>query len=619
MGAAKSLGVRGRFTAARAVLARATTAVAGALLCTSLVVALAPGGAGAGAAVRASSSGAQSLTDIASDNFWLASAQGAVWDFGSAGALGSVSGAAQPSGRRRHAHQGRTGLLARGLRRGHLLLRRRRLLRLDRRHRPQQADRRHGAHPRRQGLLARGLRRGHLLLRRRRLLRLDRAIALNKPIVGMAPTPDGKGYWLVASDGGIFSYGDAAFYGSTGAIHLAQPIVGMAPTPDGKGYWLVASDGGIFNFGDAGFSGSAAGAGSLDPAEKVVADHSGQGYWVEEQNGTAYGFGDAQGAPPTEGLLFQPVTPGDKAVLFAFAQLGKPYIWGGNGPVGYDCSGLALASWESGDGIGFARVSNDQYDTAGGPVAADQTSPQATSCSGGLADRLDDRVPHRHLRRREQDRRGHGRPGAAELARPVGPERPHAQRPAALMSAPTRGASGGAGVGQADVERRHQAQGGVARVDGLVEHLAQAVGQGSDVLLLRHGDDRLQLVLAGPANRVLGAQGVGEAAGRLEQHGVATSKPRSSSMRARLSRVTVMMTTSPPCRGWRTRAWLSRSCTTISLGSPVCGSVMTKAQALSFPPPRRPARDAPCSPLQASRGQTLCHGPPAAPSLSGSP
>ena len=66
--------------------------------------------------------------------------------------------------------------------------------------------------------------------------------------------------------------------------------------------------------------------------------------------------------------MFRPVTPGDKAVLFAFAQLGKPYIWGGNGPVGYDCSGLALASWENAAGIGFARVSDDQYHTAGAPV-----------------------------------------------------------------------------------------------------------------------------------------------------------------------------------------------------------------------------------------------------------
>jgi outer membrane protein assembly factor BamB len=85
------------------------------------------------------------------------------------------------------------------------------------------------------------------------------AMHLNEPIVGMAATPDGKGYWLVASDGGIFTFGDAAFLGSTGAMHLNEPIVGMAATPDGKCYWLVASDGGIFTFGDAKFSGSEGG------------------------------------------------------------------------------------------------------------------------------------------------------------------------------------------------------------------------------------------------------------------------------------------------------------------------------------------------------------------------
>jgi hypothetical protein len=75
----------------------------------------------------------------------------------------------------------------------------------------------------------------------------------------MAPTPTGRGYWLVASDGGIFSFGDARFAGSTGAITLNQPIVGMAPTVTGGGYWLVAADGGIFSFGDATFLGSAGG------------------------------------------------------------------------------------------------------------------------------------------------------------------------------------------------------------------------------------------------------------------------------------------------------------------------------------------------------------------------
>ena len=82
---------------------------------------------------------------------------------------------------------------------------------------------------------------------------------LNKPIVGMAATPDGGGYWLVASDGGIFSYGDARFFGSRGGQPLNKPIVGMAATPDGAGYWLVASDGGVFSYGDAAFFGSRGG------------------------------------------------------------------------------------------------------------------------------------------------------------------------------------------------------------------------------------------------------------------------------------------------------------------------------------------------------------------------
>jgi hypothetical protein len=44
----------------------------------------------------------------------------------------------------------------------------------------------------------------------------------------VAPTPDDGGYWLVASDGGVFSFGTAAFYGSTGGTTLNQPILGAA-------------------------------------------------------------------------------------------------------------------------------------------------------------------------------------------------------------------------------------------------------------------------------------------------------------------------------------------------------------------------------------------------------
>ena len=64
------------------------------------------------------------------------------------------------------------------------------------------------------------------------------------------------GYWLVGSDGGIFSFGTAGFHGSMGATPLQRPVVAITPTLTGNGYWLVASDGGIFSFGDSTYYGS---------------------------------------------------------------------------------------------------------------------------------------------------------------------------------------------------------------------------------------------------------------------------------------------------------------------------------------------------------------------------
>ena len=167
----------------------------------------------------------------------------------------------------------------------------------------QPAHRRHGGHPGRRRLLARGVRRRHLQLRRRRAstarpgpststgpssawrppptatatgswppTAASSATAtprscgsrggqpLNKPIVGMAASPSGHGYWLVASDGGIFTYGDAGFDGSAGLPPPRQADRGDAGARRaGGGYWLVASDGGIFSYGDAVFNGSTGG------------------------------------------------------------------------------------------------------------------------------------------------------------------------------------------------------------------------------------------------------------------------------------------------------------------------------------------------------------------------
>jgi hypothetical protein len=137
-------------------------------------------------------------------------------------------------------------------------------------------------------------------------------IAVSKPIVGMAATPDGRGYWLVGSDGGIFSFGDAAFHGSTGAFPLNQPIVGMAPTPDGGGYWLVASDGGIFTFGDAAFHGSTGALHLNQPVIGMAATPDGGGYWLVASDGGIFTFGNGafqgSGGFGTIGIIVSPTS-----------------------------------------------------------------------------------------------------------------------------------------------------------------------------------------------------------------------------------------------------------------------------------------------------------------------
>jgi hypothetical protein len=112
--------------------------------------------------------------------------------------------------------------------------------------------------------------------------------------VAMAATPDGKGYWEVYSDGGVFAFGDAHFFGSMAGHPLFRPIVGITATADGKGYWLVASDGGVFAFGDAHYAGGAAGIPNRGPIVDMTRNPQGTGYWLTSSDGGVYSFGGAQ-------------------------------------------------------------------------------------------------------------------------------------------------------------------------------------------------------------------------------------------------------------------------------------------------------------------------------------
>jgi uncharacterized protein YkwD len=113
--------------------------------------------------------------------------------------------------------------------------------------------------------------------------------SLTAPIVGIATTPSGRGYWRVARDGRVFASGDARSYGSAaGQQHDA--IVGIAATPDGRGYWLADRKGAVFNFGNAPYRGSTAGRRLLYPIVGIAARPDGQGYWLVATNGSVFAF-----------------------------------------------------------------------------------------------------------------------------------------------------------------------------------------------------------------------------------------------------------------------------------------------------------------------------------------
>jgi VCBS repeat-containing protein len=119
-------------------------------------------------------------------------------------------------------------------------------------------------------------------------------LPLHQPVIQMVRTPTSRGYWLLASDGGVFSFGNAKFYGSTGGLALHAPIIQMIATPTGHGYWLLASDGGVFSFGDAKFYGSTGGLALHAPVVQMVPSLDGHGYWLRASDGGIFSYGDAR-------------------------------------------------------------------------------------------------------------------------------------------------------------------------------------------------------------------------------------------------------------------------------------------------------------------------------------
>jgi hypothetical protein len=190
---------------------------------------------------------------------------------------------------------------------------------------------------------------------------------INQPVVGMAATADGGGYWEVASDGGIFAFGDAAFHGSMGGTHLNKPGVGIAAVPGGGGYWEVASDGGIFAFGGAPFYGSTGNIHLNQPVVGMAATPDGKGYWLVAADGGIFAFGDAPFYGSTGSIhLNQPivgmaVAPGGKGYWFTAADggvfaFGHAPFYGSLGAVPQSRPVVAMAATEDGKGYWFTNT-----------------------------------------------------------------------------------------------------------------------------------------------------------------------------------------------------------------------------------------------------------------------
>ena len=190
----------------------------------------------------------------------------------------------------------------------------------------------------------------------------------NAPVVTIAATPDGGGYWLAGADGGIFAYGDAPFLGSAGALHLNAPVVGMAAAPGGGGYWLVARDGGIFTYGSAPFWGSAGGTPLNAPIVGMVATPDGGGYWLVASDGGVFSYGDAAfwgsagGTPLNAPIVGMAAAPGGAGYwlvardggVFAYGDAG---FWGSAGALRLDAPVVGMAA--TADGAGYWLVGSD--------------------------------------------------------------------------------------------------------------------------------------------------------------------------------------------------------------------------------------------------------------------
>ncbi|MFI5040522.1 MAG: CAP domain-containing protein [Acidimicrobiales bacterium] len=129
-------------------------------------------------------------------------------------------------------------------------------------------------------------------------------LGIRASTITMTATPDQRGYWVLGSDGGVFAFGDAHYAGSVPGLHVVTSAIDLKASPSGEGYWILGRDGGVFTFGDAAFHGSLPQIGVHTRAVKLIPTRSGNGYWILGADGGVFSFGDASylGSLPQLGI-----------------------------------------------------------------------------------------------------------------------------------------------------------------------------------------------------------------------------------------------------------------------------------------------------------------------------
>ncbi len=210
-----------------------------------------------------------------------------------------------------------------------------------------------------------------------------------RPVVGIAAVPSGAGYWLVADDGGVFAFGSAPFLGSLGGRRLSAPITSMVATPTGAGYWLVARDGAVFAFGDAVYLGAPSASALQGAVVGIASSPSGRGYWLAAEDGGVFAFGDA----PFLGAMNAGALPAPVAAIAAPASGGGYWLLGQDGqvyPFGLDDKGAPADSGPvEGTAVGItAHDAGGYWVVHGGPFVTEpgESGPEVVALQNRLTE-----------------------------------------------------------------------------------------------------------------------------------------------------------------------------------------------------------------------------------------